>query len=280
MFSQRMQGLVLSVIFLSLSGCSSMLPDPIENNNAAFKTPKTVSGKKLVSLPAPQGKIAVAVYSFTDQTGQRKDPADGKSLTNSSAVTQGGAAILMQALQDSKWFTVLERKGLSDLTKERNIIRVAKKGISLPSIRHADLLLEGGITGFASNIRTGGYGVEYFGKSAAKQYREDFVTVHLRGVDIITGQVVLSVSASRRLLSREVKGGLFQYVKFKELLGIEKGFTANEPSHICVADAIEKAVHDLIIEGALNGTWKFSDSKAINSEQVSLYLKEKTTIYE
>ena len=263
--------LILSISFVA-SSCSTSLPDPFTNTeNAAFKTPKTISGKQLDKLPAPSGKIAVAIYNFTDQTGQRKDPADGKGGTNSSAVTQGGTAILMYALQNSNWFNVLERKGLADLSKERNIIRIANNGAKLVPMKNADLLLEGGITGYATNTRTGGTGVEYFGISRSKQYREDFVTVNLRAIDIASGQVVLSVSASRRLLSKEIRSGVYQYVRFKQLLGIEKGITVNEPSHICISDTIEKAVHDLIIEGVLKGTWKLKNPKDINSDSITQY---------
>jgi len=272
MLSLLKKSLLIISISVVVSSCSTSLPDPFTNTeNAAFKTPKTISGKQLDKLPAPRGKIAVAIYNFTDQTGQRKDPADGKGGTNSSAVTQGGTAILMQALQNSNWFNVLERKGLSDLSKERNIIRIANNGAKLVPMKNADLLLEGGITGYATNTRTGGIGVEYFGISRSKQYREDFVTVNLRAVDIASGQVVLSVSASRRLLSKEIRSGVYQYVRFKQLLGIEKGVTVNEPSHICISDAIEKAVHDLIIEGILKGTWKLKNANDINSSVINQY---------
>jgi len=266
-------------ISLYLSACSTSLPDPFTNSeNAAFKTPQTISGKQLAHLPPPTGKIAVAIYAFSDQTGQRKDPADGKGGSNSSAVTQGGTAILMQALQNSNWFTVLERKGLADLSKERNIIRIANNGAQLVPMKNADLLLEGGITGYATNTRTGGTGFEYFGMSHAKQYREDFVTVHLRAVDIASGQVVLSVSASRRLLSKEIRSGVFQYIRFKQLLGVERGITVNEPSHICISDAIEKAVHDLVIEGILKGTWQLKNKQDINTPSIREYKKARLAI--
>ena len=274
--------LLLGIAY-SLSGCATMvLPDPFTDiDQAAFKTPKTVSGKKLHALPKPMGKIKVALYSFTDQTGQRKDPANG-GISSSSAVTQAGAAILMQSLQDSNWFTVLERRGLADLTKERSLFRIAnkKKNLEYAPMKTADLLLEGGITGFATNVKTSGSGIEYFGSSLSKQYREDFVTVHLRAVDIASGQVALAVSASRRLLSKEIRAGLFQYIKFKELLGIEKGVTVNEPSHIVVADAIEKAVHDLIIEGIIRGTWKLKNPKDAKSPLIQAYLQERAQAFQ
>ena len=194
--------LITAIIVSSLlSGCG--VSTPLKVREAAFSTPNTPNGALLEKLPKPSGKIAVSVYSFNDQTGQKKNPVSG-SLSNSSAVTQAGTAILMQALQNSNWFTVLERQGLNNLMKERNIIRLAKKGTKVSPLRSADLLLEGGITGYASNIKTGGSGIEYFGGSISDQYREDFVTVHLRAVEIATGKVVLSVSSSRKVFSKEI----------------------------------------------------------------------------
>ena len=70
------------------------------------------------------GPIAVAVYGFQDKTGQRKSLPGIASL--SSAVTQGGESYLIKALQDvgdHRWFTVVERVGLDNLIKERQMIR-------------------------------------------------------------------------------------------------------------------------------------------------------------
>ena len=57
-------------------------------------------------LPEPaKGKVVVAVYSFADKTGQRKDSATIAKL--SSAVTQGGETVLLKSLEDAgdgKWF--------------------------------------------------------------------------------------------------------------------------------------------------------------------------------
>ncbi|MFP3427813.1 CsgG/HfaB family protein, partial [Pseudoalteromonas sp. SIMBA_162] len=63
--------------------------------------PRTATYQDLISLPPPAGRIPVAIYDFRDQTGQyRPAPAS----TFSTAVTQGGAAMLSAALSDSGWF--------------------------------------------------------------------------------------------------------------------------------------------------------------------------------
>ena len=82
--------------------------------------------KEFDTIPSPAaGKpVSVAVYSFTDKTGQRRPQANVASL--STAVTQGAESFLISALQNvgkGQWFEVVERVGIDNLTKERLIIR-------------------------------------------------------------------------------------------------------------------------------------------------------------
>lgn len=272
-------GLMLCGVLL-LAGCTSTTNRELIREGATI-TPSTESSYKLQSIPAPLSKIPAAVYQFRDQTGQYKDKDNVSSF--STAVTQGATPILMKALQDSSWFVTVEREGLQNLLTERKIIRSAEQAgqntkIAINALKPARILLEGGITGYDTNIRTGGKGAEYFGISAATQYREDHVTVHLRAIDIETGQVLVSVSTSKRLLSMEYRTGLFRYIKYKRLLALEAGYTTNEPSHICVTDAIEKAVHDLILEGALKQVWKFKNTEAMQSRIMQAYQAEKEAL--
>jgi curli production assembly/transport component CsgG len=269
--------IVLLFSIILLSACSSSRNGGLIEEGA-MTTQSTKSGFKLRSLPPPLSKIPTAIYQFRDQTGQYKEKESGSSF--SSAVTQGATPILIKAIQDSGWFIPVEREGLQNLLTERKIARsstqkmTGKRNTSTPALRSARILLEGGITGFESNMRTGGEGAEYFGINASRQYREDFVTVHLRAIDIKTGQVLTSVSTSKRLLSFEYRTGLFRYVKYKRLLGIEAGYTSNEPSHLCVTDAIEKAVHDLILKGIDLKVWKFKNPQNNKSLTMQQYWKE------
>src|SRR3546814_3070729 len=78
---------------------------------------------KLEQLPLPGDRVAIAVYNFTDQTGQFK-PTEGVQ-TLSRAVTQGATSILVKALQEAGnhgWFTVIERERLDNLLRERAVI--------------------------------------------------------------------------------------------------------------------------------------------------------------
>lgn len=266
--------LLCSIVLLP--ACSNSTKGLIEEGATITETTK--SGYKLHSLPKPLSRIVAAVYQFRDQTGQYREKDNGSSF--SSAVTQGATPILMKAIQDSGWFIPVEREGLQNLLTERKIIRSSfkqsnnRRKIATPALNPARILLEGGITGFDSNIRTGGEGAEYFGINASRQYREDFVTVHLRAIDIETGRVLTSVSTSKRLLSFEYRTGLFRYVKYKRLLGVEAGYTSNEPSHLCVTDAIEKAVHDLILKGIELKVWRFKNHQEIDSPSMKNFWQE------
>jgi len=61
--------------------------------------------KELQTLPAPERQAVVAVYDFPDLTGQRRDKDGIASI--STAVTQGGTALLISALKEAgngTWF--------------------------------------------------------------------------------------------------------------------------------------------------------------------------------
>ena len=79
--------------------------------------------QSLVDLSPPRQKAVVSVYKFVDATGQRKT-VDNMALF-STAVTQGGDMYLIEALRNAgkgAWFTVVERAGLANLTRERQLI--------------------------------------------------------------------------------------------------------------------------------------------------------------
>jgi len=106
-----------------LTGCQTLMDSTIRRDPEIAETPMK---ETLHSFPSiSNGKpVTVAVYNFTDKTGQRK-PAD--NIANlSSAVTQGAEIYLIKAmmdLSDGNFFKVVERSGLDALIKERQLIR-------------------------------------------------------------------------------------------------------------------------------------------------------------
>ncbi|MDR5891937.1 CsgG/HfaB family protein [Halomonas mongoliensis] len=258
---------------ITLSGCASVVTsyDHLEGAPATL-TPRTGTYKELTSLPSPSSPILAAVYDFRDQTGQyRPSPAS----TFSTAVTQGGAAMLSSALAESGWFVPLERVGLQNLLTERRIIRANLERVGreneLPSLNAARLLLEGGIIAYDSNMKTGGAGAEYFGIGASGQYQVDQVTVNLRAVDISTGEVLGNVTTSKTIYSHELRAGVYRFISFQRLLEAEAGYTHNEPVQMAVMSAIESAVVHLITQGVDRGLWSLENPDDIDHEVFVAY---------
>lgn len=229
----------------------------------------TELNKSLRDLPSPKSKIAVAVYSYTDQTGQFKPSETTQTL--SRAVTQGATSVIIKALQDTGnggWFTVVERERLDNLLKERRIIQDMRKIYlgeeqlnpqALPPLLFAAILLEGGIVGYDSNIQTGGVGARLLGIGADMKYRLDTITIYLRAVSTKTGQVLSSVVTHKTIASVGLQGGVFKFIAVDKVLEAEAGFTKNEPEQLAVQQAIEKAVYALVMEGSDQGIWGFKD---------------------
>lgn len=275
----KLRALTLYVCLAGIlfSSCKSALHHPMKKSGARLGE-ETPLYSELTSLPKPTDPIVAAVYKFRDNTGQYKPSENGASW--STAVTQGATAILIRALEESKWFVPIERENLSNLLNERKIIRSSRAQYQdnpapLPPLLFAGVVLEGGIVSYQSNIVTGGAGLRYFGAGASGQYREDKVNIYLRAVSTSNGKILKTVYTSKTILSQMVDVGLFRFVKFEKLLEFETGYTYNEPSDMAVTEAIEKAVMALVIDGASDGLWSFADSTAWSSPVVQDYLSER-----
>ena len=269
------KAIVLCGISVSIIGCGSV---PVVEELVGPKLQRESWDKPsevymdLRNLPKPRGKIVASIYNFRDLTGQYK-PAPSSGF--STAVSQGSAALLLKAARDSGWFAAVEREGLQDLLTERKIIRAALKSKSanadVPPLLGANVLLEGGIVGYESNMKTGGAGAKYFGLGVSEQYRVDQVSVNLRVVDVNSGRVINSVTTTRSILSRSIQGGLFRFVRFKRLLEIEAGYTRNEPVQLCLVEAIQAAIIGIIVEGIEDKSWTLMNIADVNHPLIKKY---------
>jgi len=260
-------------LLLLMSGCAHT-PSTARDN--AQLTPDTDITHDLMQLPAPKGKIAVAVYGIRDQTGQYK-PAPDSSF--STAVTQGASSMLIRALQDSGWFIPVERENLQNLLTERKIVRALEMPqapgtpeVKIPPLLAASVLIEGGIVAYESNVRTGGVGARFLGIGLSSQYRVDQVTVNLRTVDIRGGQILQSVSTTKSIYSYELHPSVFKFVNVKDLAEFEAGTTRNEPAQLCVSEAIEAAVAHLVAQGVQAGNWTLRDEAEMANPVLKRYL--------
>jgi len=222
--------------------------------------------QKFKDIPPLDGpRITIAVYSFTDKTGQRKPNDNFSSL--SSAVTQGAESWVIQALQevgDGTWFQVVERVGLDNLVKERQLIRSTREQYEgeeatvLKPLLFAGLLIEGAVVGYDSNVVSGGSGARYLGIGATTQYRVDTVTISMRIVSVSTGEVLSSVTVQKNIASHATGVDVFKFLDMgTKALEIETGMAINEPVNYAVRSAVEQSIVELVEQGERRGLWKY-----------------------
>ena len=252
---------------LALSGCNAMRP--IVDARAANE-PRVSNSilKEVNQVPAPAGPpITVAVYNFRDLTGQRK-PSNTLSLF-SSAVTQGAESYLIKTLSEvgnRQWFTVVERVGLDNLLKERQMIKQTRevydgdKAKMLPPMTLAGVIIEGGIIDYNSNTLTGGTGARWLGIGPYTQYTQDLVVISLRLVSVQTGEVLTSVTIERNLLSTAEGITAFKFFNTAtRAFELDSSQTFNEPGNYALRSAIEAGVIELINQGERQGLWKYKE---------------------
>ena len=276
-------GLVGLVILLT-SGCAS-IPSSYDSCDSIVmnKVGTCIEKAEVVKIPTYQeladlspAKVmpVVAVYGFLDKTGQRKR-MDGVA-SFSTAVTQGAEAFLIDALKTAgkgKWFRVVERTNLDALVRERQIVRSAREDFAnqegnedsptgIQPLLFAGILLDGGIIGYDTNIESGGRGARTLGVGASVSYRRDVVTVSLRGISVLTGEILLNVQTTKTILST---GGGYDVFKFMDmdtqLVEVEDGVATNEGVSKATRSAIELAVLELIYQGHDRGFWKIEEKQ-------------------
>jgi curli production assembly/transport component CsgG len=262
-----MKKITLALIVTMLSGCAVIQSSGLTEQDPTVTTQRDGVKREFDTIPSPAaGKpVSVAVYSFADKTGQRRPQTNVASL--STAVTQGAETFLIKALSDvgqGRWFDVVERVGIDNLTKERTIIRQMREAYEganakpLMPMQFAGIIMEGGIVGYDSTTTSGGAGMRIFGIGKQTQWSTDTVTISLRAVSVNTGKVLTSVTVQKTLLST---GDSITALKFFDMgtkaYEAEAGLTINEPGTYAVKSAIEMAVVELIKEGQRKGIWDY-----------------------
>lgn len=258
---------LITLAIASLTGCSTIRPLGDIDITEEAKVSENVN-KSFSNVQAPAGPpVVVAVYSFKDQTGQRK-PSNTLSLF-STAVTQGAESYLIKSLQEvgnRQWFTVVERVGLDNLLKERQMIRQTReiydgeKAKMLPPMTLAGVILEGAIVDYNSNTLTGGTGARWLGIGPYTQYTQDLVVISLRLVSVTTGEILTTVTVEKNLLSTaDGVTALRFFNQATRAFEFDSSQTFNEPGNYALRSAIETAVVELINKGERQGLWKFKE---------------------
>ena len=259
MADKRLISLLISSSFsLFLLGCTTVAVElPISTSEILYEP--------LEEIAPPVRKVPIAVYSFTDKTGQRK-PSQNMALI-STAVTQGAEIWLIQALKKAsrgEWFTVVERTALENLLKERQIIRQTRETSgdedNLGPLLFAGVILEGGIVGYDTNTFTGGSGARALGVGLNTEIRKDTVTIGIRLISVASGEILLAISSQKTILSTQISGDIFKFIDMgTKLIEMETGYTENESVTYAVRKAIEHAVLQIIKQGEKDKLWEIKE---------------------
>ena len=266
----QLRSLFLSALLLS--SCSLLdidrdtAAERFESKTEDEPTLFDLQSEELKNVPIPEASPIVAVYtnSFTDQTGQRK--SNSQFALFSTAVTQAPSNLLIRSLKhagDGKFFSVVERIGLDNLTKERQLIRSAREQFEgddgkkpLMPLLFAGVILEGAVLGYDTNLVSGGIGARYLGIGNSAMYRKDTVTISLRMVSVSTGEVLIEVSVQKTIFSYGKSQDVFKFIEAgTELVEIEIGSAKNESTTIALMKAIEAGVLEIINIGYEKGFW-------------------------
>ena len=144
--------------------------------------------------------------------------------------------------------TIVEEETVEPINQDEN------KGIQ--QLLFAGIILEGGIIGYDTNMESGGRGGRYLGVGRTTMYRRDVVTVSLRGISTLTGEVLLNVQTKKTILSYGEGLDVFRFIDLDtELVEFEDGVAKNESVTVATRAAIEAAVVALIKQGDTRGYW-------------------------
>jgi curli production assembly/transport component CsgG len=172
----------------------------------------------------------------------------------------------LQEVGNRQWFTVVERVGLDNLLKERQMIKQTREiyeganAKPLPPLQMAGVILEGGIIDYNSNTLTGGTGARWLGIGTQTAYTQDVVVISLRLVSVQTGEVLTTVTVEKNLLSTADGATALKFFnQATRAFEFDSSQTFNEPGNYALRSAIETAVIELIKKGERQSLWKFKE---------------------
>jgi curli production assembly/transport component CsgG len=111
--------------------------------------------------------------------------------------------------------------------------------------------------GYDTDIKSGGRGARTLGVGVRRQYRQDVVTISMRAISVLTGEVLLNVQTRKTVFSYGTGGDVFKYIEEgTQLVEFEDGLGNNESVTYAVRTAIEAGVLELIYQGHRRGYWE------------------------
>jgi len=116
------------------------------------------------------------------------------------------------------------------------------------------------------------------GIGGVTSYRRDSVTVSLRAISTLTGEVLINVQTQKSILSVGAGMDVFRFLDMDtQLLELETGISFNESTTWAVRAAIESAVLAMIEQGDVRGFWKIdrsTNTEDFSNVNIDLYEEE------
>ncbi|MFN2362955.1 MAG: CsgG/HfaB family protein [Halarsenatibacteraceae bacterium] len=199
------------------------------------------STQLLASLPEPEEKSSIAVFTIADKTGQRTE--DGSAL-----VSQGAGDMLITALKRSRQFKVLERLNNDSIMNEHelknNNLIAAYEGPGLNELAGADYILDGSVTEYQVDKASGGTGLSIAGVGGSKENAVASTAIDLKLVDTTSGEVVWSRSLRDELAGKRVGAEAFEFMG-DNIVEFETGQGKQEVINLVLRRLLEEAVFEL-----------------------------------
>lgn len=243
---------------LVAAGLSACAPLSLTGNSPSVLANSTVGEEDVNALIPTSQPLIVGVYDFYDQTGQRVVLDDRATSEMSTAVPQGLSSMLVQelkALDEGRWFRVVEREGISKVLNERNIVlSTLEQGNQLQPLLLPGVIITGGAVSYDRKVYQRFTGAGFASVNARREIYSDEVSVALRAVSVQTGEVLEAIYVTKAILS-QMNGLTGLDILNNSTLAVEAGQAQNEPVSLAVRGAIGAAVSELRRRGIARGWW-------------------------
>lgn len=116
----------------------------------------------------------------------------------------------------------------------------------IADLKTARYLVSGAIISYESDTTSLGRGVRVANTGYVDEERKDIITLNLRFVDAISGEIVSNSTVSQAVISRRDQGDFMNYITVNTILEIEAGIVTNEPRTLALDAAIRLALSNNI----------------------------------
>lgn len=204
----------------------------------------TVATQLLAALTEPDhdDKPSIAIYNIADRTGQRQE-------SGSSVVSQGATDMLITALARSRQFKVIDRTNLGNFMNEQQLKAenrfASNGGPEVGQMTGPDYILNGAITEYQVDQKSGGLGISVGGLGGTKEKAVARTAIDLRLVDTTTAEVVWARSLKDEIVGKRVGVQAFSFMG-ENIVEFETGKGKQEVINLVVRTLLEEAVFEIV----------------------------------